>query len=46
MENERMGRPVKAAIAERLRRETTVSLKWIAESHSMRSYTHVSRPFC
>jgi len=29
--------PVKAAIAERLRRETTVSLKWIAESHSMRS---------
>ena len=40
--NERKSHPVKAALARRLRRETTVSLKWIAENLFMGTWTHVS----
>ena len=39
---ERKGHPVKVAIARRLRAETTVSLKWIAENLSMGTWTNVS----
>jgi hypothetical protein len=39
---ERKGHPVKVQLARRLRGETTVSLKWIAENLSMGTWTHVA----
>jgi hypothetical protein len=42
LEQERKGHPVKVELARRLRRETTVSLKWIAENLNMGTWTHVS----
>ena len=39
---ERKGHPVKVALARRLRSETTMSLKWIAENLKMGAWTHVS----
>ena len=39
---ERKGHPVKVEMARRLRRETTMTLKWIAESLRMGTWTHVS----
>jgi len=39
---ERKGHPVKVRMARRLRAETTVSLKWIAETLCMGTWTHVS----
>ncbi len=39
---ERKGHPVKVNLARRLRRETTVPLKWIAENLFMGTWTHVA----
>ena len=39
---ERKGHPVKVQLARRLRGETTVSLKWIAENLSMGTWSHVA----
>ena len=38
----RKGDPVKVKLAQRLRRETTMSLKWIARRLQMGSWTYVS----
>jgi len=40
--DERKGHPVKVKMARRLRRETTMTLKWIAETLRMGTWTHVS----
>lgn len=42
LRKERKGHPVKVQIAETLRRETTKTLKWIAEELHMGAWTHVS----
>lgn len=42
LEEERKSHPVKVELAKRLRRETTLSLKWIAENLRMGTWTHVS----
>ena len=42
LRKERKGHPVKVRIAETLRRETTKTLKWIAEELHMGTWTHVS----
>ena len=42
LERRRKGDRSKAALARRLREETTVSLKWIAENLHMGTWTHVS----
>jgi len=41
---ERKGHPVKVKLAQGLRHETTMSLKWIAENLSMGTWTNVSKP--
>jgi hypothetical protein len=38
----RKGDPAKVALAQRLRQETAVSLKWIADNLHMGTWTHVS----
>ena len=40
---ERKGHAVKVAIAQRLREETTMSLKWIAAELHMGTWTHLNR---
>jgi len=42
LKRRRKGDPTKVAVARRLREETAVSLKWIAENLSMGTWTHVS----
>jgi hypothetical protein len=42
LEKQRKGHPKKVGIAKRLRRETVVSLKWIANRLKMGTWTHVS----
>ena len=42
LESRRKSDPVKVAIARRLRRETTMSLKWVAENLAMGSWTTVA----
>ena len=37
------GDPVKLAVARRLRRETTVTLKWISDRLAMGAWTHLNR---
>jgi len=39
---ERKSHPVKVALAARLRSETTMSLRWIAENLKMGAWTHTS----
>jgi hypothetical protein len=39
---ERKGHPVKVELARRLRRETTMTLQWIAENLHMGTWTNVS----
>ena len=42
LRDERKGHPTKVKLARRLRRETTMTLQWIAESLCMGSWTYVS----
>ena len=42
LERRRKGDAAKVALARRLREETAVSLKWIAENLHMGTWTHVS----
>ena len=39
----RSGDPVKAALARRLRRETTMSLKWVAQQLGINSWKYLSK---
>ena len=42
LERRRKGDPEKVALAWRLRRETTMTLKWVAQRLRMGAWTHVS----
>ena len=42
LKRRKKGDPAKVALARRLREETAVSLKWIAENLHMGTWTHVS----
>jgi len=42
LKTEQKGHPLKVALAAQLRRETTMTLRWIAEKLSMGTWTHVS----
>lgn len=42
LKSERKSHPVKVELAEQLRRETTMTLSWIAERLFMGTWTHVS----
>jgi putative transposase len=42
LETERKGHPAKVRMARRLRRETTATLRWIADRLTMGTWTHVS----
>jgi hypothetical protein len=45
LKKRRKGDPKKVQIATRLRKETTVTLKWIAQRLHMGAWTHVSNRF-
>jgi hypothetical protein len=42
LQSERMGHPMKVKLAHKLRRETTMTLQWIAENLCMGTWTYVS----
>jgi len=42
LKDERKGHPIKVELAQRVRRETTMTLKWIAAALNMGTWTHVS----
>ena len=46
LETEPKGHPIKVELAKRLRRETTMSLRWIAERLCMGRWTNVSNLLC
>ena len=42
LRTQRKGHPIKVRLARRLRKETTVTLKWIAQRRCMGTWTHVA----